>query len=296
MKKHGPAFGYTLTKCNIIAKTEHLKQAQNLFIKEDVEIVDGHRVLGSVIGSESACEKFRDHKQSEYNQIVEKLSKHAKISPQNVLHCFTKGLQNKVTFLSRTTPNFIENLEETERKIKENLIPAITGRSNITDEERSLFSLPVRDGGLNIVHPEDRVEELNWSRQMAACLDNDEDAEAQQSSIVKQVRKENTAKIKGKISILKEKLDENQRYALDRSIEKGASSWLNTLPLKRYHFDLSKTEFRDGLALRYGWEPLKTPSICPCGESFSLSHSLQCNKGGYNQMRHNEIRDTFASL
>ena len=49
--------------------------------------------------------------------------------------------------------NLIENLEETERKIKENLIPAITGRSDITDEERSLFSLPVRDGGLNIVHP-----------------------------------------------------------------------------------------------------------------------------------------------
>ena len=124
------------------------------------------------------------------------MSKHAKISPQNVFHCFTKGLQNKVTFLSRTTPNFIENLEETERKIKENLIPAITGRSDITDEERSLFSLPVRDGGLNIVHPEDRVEELNWSRQMAACLDNDDDAEAQQSSIVKQVRKEESAKIK----------------------------------------------------------------------------------------------------
>ena len=154
----------------------------------------------------------------------------------------------------------------------------------------------MRDGGLNIVHPEDRVEELNWSRQKAACLDNDQDAEAQQSSIVKQVRKEKSAKIKGKISILKEKLDENQRYALDLSIEKGASSWLNTLPLKRYHFDLSKTEFRDGLALRYGWEPLKTPLIRPCGESFSLSHSLQCNKGGYNQMRHNEIRDTFASV
>ena len=162
-------------------------------------------------------------------------------------HCFTKGLQNKVTFISRTTPNFIENLEETERKIKENLIPAITGRSDITDEERSLFSLPVRDGGLNIVHPEDRVEELNWLRQIAVCLDNDDDAEAQQSSIVQQVRKEKSAKIKDKISILKEKVYENQRYALDLSIEKGASSWFSTLPLKRYHFDLSKTEFRDGL-------------------------------------------------
>ena len=69
------------------------------------------------------------------------------------------------------SPNFIGNLEEMERKIKENLISAITGRSDITDEERPLFSLPVRDGGHNIVHLEDRVEELNWSRQMAACLD-----------------------------------------------------------------------------------------------------------------------------
>ena len=296
LKKHGPAFGYTLTKCNIITKTENMKQAQSLFNKEDVEIVDGHRVLGSVIGSEAACDTFRSQKQSEYNQIVEKLSKHAKVSPQNVFHCYTKGLQNKVTFLSRTTPNFIGNLEETERKIKENLIPAITGKNDITDEERSLFSLPVRDGGLNIVHPQDRVEELNWSRQMAACLDNDDDPETQQSLIVKQIRKEKSTKIKEKISVLIEKLDENQRYALDLSIEKGASSWLNTLPLKRYHFDLTKTECRDGLALRYGWEPLKTPALCPCGELFSLSHSLQCNKGGYTQMRHNEIRDTFASV
>ena len=222
------------------------------------------------------------------------MSKHAKLSPQNVFHCFSKGLQNKVTFLSRTTPNFIGNLEETERKIKENLIPAITDKSNITDEERSLFSLPVRDGELNIVHPEDSVE-LNFSRQMAACLDNDDDPEAQQSLIVKQIRKKSPQELR-KISVLKEKLDENQRYALDLSIEKGASSWLNTLPLKRYHFDLTKTEFRDGLALRYGREPLKTPAMCPCGELFSLSHSLQCNKGGYTQMRHNEIRDTFASV
>ena len=54
-----------------------MKQAQSLFNK-DVEIGDGHRVLGSVIGSEAACDKFRNYKQNEYNQIVEKLSKHAK--------------------------------------------------------------------------------------------------------------------------------------------------------------------------------------------------------------------------
>ena len=173
LKKHGPAFGYTLTKCNIIAKTKNMKKAQSLFNKEDIDIVDGYRVLGSVTGLEAACDKFRSYKQSEYNQIVEKLFKHAKVSLQNVFHCFTKSLQNKVFFLSRTTPNFKGNLEETGTKIKENLTPVITGKSDITDEER-FFSLPVRDGGLNIVHPEVREEGLNWSRQMAACLDNDD--------------------------------------------------------------------------------------------------------------------------
>ena len=49
---------------------------------------------------------------------------------------------------------------------------------------------------------------MNWSRQMASCLDNDDDPKAHQSLIVKQIRKEKSAKIKEKISVLKEKLDE----------------------------------------------------------------------------------------
>ena len=116
-----------------------MKQAQ----KEEVEIVNGRLVLGSLIGSESAGDKFGNDTQSEYNQIVERLSKHANISPQNVFHFLTNGLQSKVVFHSRTTPNFVGDLEETERKIEENLIAAITGGSDITDEQRH-FSLPVR--------------------------------------------------------------------------------------------------------------------------------------------------------
>ena len=72
---------------------------------------------------------------------------------------------------------------------------------------------------------------MNFSRQRAACLDNDDDPEAQQSLIVKQIRKENSTKIKEKISVLKEKLDENQRYALNLSIEKGAHAATQTISL-----------------------------------------------------------------
>ena len=79
-------------------------------------------------------------------------------------------------------------------------------------------------------------------------------------------------------------------------MEKGASCWLNALPLKRYHFDLTKGEFRDGIALRYGWDPVKLPSRCACGENFNVAHVLHCPKGGYTHIRHNDIRDSFANL
>ena len=68
------------------------------------------------------------------------------------------------------------------------------------------------------------------------------------------------------------------------------------LSLKRYKFSLNKSEFKHGLHLRYGWEPPNTPHTCPCGQPFTLTHSLHCNKGECTHPRYNEIRDTFATL
>ena len=79
-------------------------------------------------------------------------------------------------------------------------------------------------------------------------------------------------------------------------MEKRASCWLNALFLKRCYFDLTKGEFRDGVALRYGWDHVKLPSICPCGENFNVVHALHCPKGGCTHIRHNCILDSFANL
>ena len=65
------------------------------------------------------------------------------------------------------------------------------------------------------------------------------------------------------------------------------------MPLKRYHFDLTKSEFRDVIALRYGWDPVNMPLLCACNENFTVAHALHCSKGGYTHMRHN---DSFANL
>lgn len=78
--------------------------------------------------------------------------------------------------------------------------------------------------------------------------------------------------------------------------EKGASSWLNVLPIQEHGICLHKSDFRDALALRYGWTPSELPAHCPCGKNFTIEHALSCAKGGFPTLRHNELRDTTAVL
>ena len=56
--EHGPAFGYHITRCKIIPKENHLENAKEIFKSNDVDIFEGHRVLGLVNGSASACYNF----------------------------------------------------------------------------------------------------------------------------------------------------------------------------------------------------------------------------------------------
>ena len=83
---------------------------------------------------------------------------------------------------------------------------------------------------------------------------------------------------------------------MDLAQEKGASSWLTSLPIEEFGFALHKGAFYDTLALRYNWQPLRTPSTCGCGAKFSVEHTLSCPKGGFPSIRHNEIRDLTANL
>ena len=79
---------------------------------------------------------------------------------------------------------------------------------------------------------------------------------------------------------------------MDLAQEKGASSWLTSLPIEEFGFSLHKGAFWDALALRYGWPPLNLPVHC----TFSVQHALSCPKGGFPTLRHNEVRDLTANL
>ena len=83
---------------------------------------------------------------------------------------------------------------------------------------------------------------------------------------------------------------------VEASLEVGASSWLTTLPIKKYGFLLDKRSFWDSLYIRYNLPLKRLPTTCVCGAPFKLEHALSCCKGGFISIRHNDVRDFTAEL
>ena len=75
------------------------------------------------------------------------------------------------------------------------------------------------------------------------------------------------------------------------------SDWLTVQPSTVNETELGGQEWRDALFLRYGLEPPDLPTYCDrCQAKFSVSHALDCKKGGLVTEGHNELRDGVADL
>ena len=78
---------------------------------------------------------------------------------------------------------------------------------------------------------------------------------------------------------------------------KIGGSWLTVIPKAINGTILSAEEFRDNLRLRYGFTPEFLPKTCDgCNKAFTITHALNCRKGGLVSLRHSEIANEWAHL
>ena len=267
---------------------------------------EGRPYLGSPLGSDDYTSQFVSEKVLKWATELKLLSTIVSTQPHAAYSALTHGLSSKWTYLSRTTPDIGHHLQLLEDIIRSDLIPNITSRPPPCDSMRNLFALPARNGGLGIPNPVSQAEsEYAASLLITAPLkklilskDGVYSVSALQDQLAAkaQIKKERLERSKATAISLKPSLSASIKRALILAEEKGASSWLTTLPIEEHGFSLHKGAFSDALALWYGWTPSRSPTNCECGSSFSVEHALSCNKGGFPSLRHNEIRDLTAQL
>ena len=245
---------------------------------------EGRRYLGGAIGTRTFVETYAKEKISEWTQQVECLSSIATSQPHAAYTAFRHGLVNKWTFLSRTIPNAEELFKPLEEMIRTRLIPSLTGQNACNDDMRDLIVLPAHLGGLGISNPcKQSSGHFHSSESIMSPLTN---LILQQSHSypaevkAEQIRAQNSTRHQRRSSEqgLAKELQENMPSSLQRSMslaaEKGASTWLSTLPIEEHGFAPHKGGFRDVLCLRYGCQPTLLPSQCVCGKKFNIEHAL----------------------
>ena len=305
----GPDYGYfpNATKTWLVVKEEKLEEAQNTFQGTNVAITsEGRKLLGAALGTPSFIDIYVQQKVTEWTQEVEQLSNIAISQPHAAYSAFTHGLISKWTYLSRTVPDIENHMKPLEEAIRQKLLPSITGQNAFNDLDRQLLALPVRHGGLGIIDPSKRSD-LHHSAceritaPLVELILNQSKSYSPQVRTTQQRAKNNTRTLRRlqearEANEIRERLPPQMKRATDAATEKGASSWLTTLPITEHGFALHKGAFRDALCLRYGWHPPNLPSHCVCSQKFTVEHALSCPRGGFPSIRHNELRDITAEM
>ena len=306
--KYGPILGYypNASESWLTVKSEHFSAATGMFKGTGINITKhGRKHLGAVIGSEDYKKEYVKEKVNDWVASLKKLANIAKTQPQAAYTCYVKGFSHKYTYFMRTIPNISELLKPLDRAIDE-LIKVIFDNYDFSIPERKLWSLPVRMGGLGLSIPSEICDEqYSNSRLINEKLTSKvinqvkvyEDIEAEVRSAKNTVKSlKNNRYQKVLEDVTSQIQDDAKAKALEASQEKGASSWLNVLPLKSQNYSLDKDSFRVALCIRYGLPIKRLPSICVCGSKFSVEHALNCKKGGFITSRHNELRRITAEF
>ena len=204
----------------------------------------------------------------------------------------------------RTIESFEDYTEPIHEVIHDTLLPTLFGQVHepLPDKLRDFVSLTPTQGGLGIpVLREEAPQQHAASKlittphvqsiiaQSTSLPESAEDLKKQQRSLKEAITR-------SKIENIDAELPSDLLPHVTQARDKGASSWLNALPLKDQGLVLNKQEFRDSLRLRYNLPLVDLPSHCTCGSAFSVNHALSCKKGGFVAQRHDNLRDLFTTL
>ena len=174
INNYGPGIGYYVNEPKswlILKDSSKLEEAESLFRDTSIRITaSGKRHLGAAIGSTDFRHEYATEKVNHWCEEVSKLAEFALSQPHAAFSAYIHGEHHRFSYFMRTIPGMETYLQPLDNIVNEKLLPAILG-STITDIDRQLFSLPIRDGGLGIpILTERAVSEFHTSMEVNAPL------------------------------------------------------------------------------------------------------------------------------
>ena len=233
--KEGPKFGYYVneSKSWLIIKDPHqLDFAKDLFSDTAIKhTTDGKRHPGAAIGSDDFRTSYATEKVKEWCDEMEILSGFAKSQPQAAYAAFIQGEQHRFSYFLRTLPGMEKYLDPIDKVINEKFLPALFN-TPLSSDERELFSLPVRCGGLRIpILTEKASADFEGSMTITAPLATIMMLQSNtlpDKNIVKYARLEAESKMNSKLTEKIEKIEQSLPVNVMRAVShaklKGASS------------------------------------------------------------------------
>ena len=180
--------------------------------------------------------------------------------------------------------------------IDHKLLPSLV-KHELSDVELELMKFPARFGGMSFDDPvadsrrkhDDSIKcTANLTQQI---LENGADL-MQSIELDRRTKvdvRHHEALLIMKADDVQKRLPEDQQRAMAQAHSPPS------LLLSMVSFFDVKADFHDHVHLRYGWPLDNLPSICPCGERFTVDHAQICKLSGFIHMRHDDPTDFLAS-
>ena len=190
---------------------------------------------------------------------MESLTEISKSQPRAAYVAFTKGFKSKFTYYLHTIESFEEYVDPIEELIHTSFLPSFFGRAKPLPEElKELVNLSSAQSGIGIRDlKRESLEQFNASLGITPPHVN---SIVTQSSTnpAREVMEERKHEInaqrrtatKSRIDRIDELLSPDLLQAVQQTRDKGASSWINAIPIEEYSLPLNKQEFRDSFCLR----------------------------------------------
>ena len=180
---------------------------------------------------------------------MESLTEISKSQPHAAYIAFTKGFRFKFTYYLRTIESFEEYVDPIEEVIHTSFLPSLLGRVKPLPEElKGLVSLSSAQGGIGIPDlKRESSEQFNASLDITAPQIN---SIVTQSSTIparelmeerkREINAQRSATAKSRIDRIDELSSPDLLQAVQQKRDKGASSWLNAIPIEEHGLPLNK--------------------------------------------------------